>query len=143
MAVNQPRVNYIRSDEPEDSAVPGPAPGPPSPPSPLCSRPQNPLLFTPPKRLDQILSEQKRRNVIRDGYATLTTMLAPAGAPIGSGIPTRGRAKGSGRQGNGGAKGKSGVLFMAVEYCRWVEEGVAALRVEILVGVEKREFKSV
>ncbi|KIJ26229.1 hypothetical protein M422DRAFT_192497, partial [Sphaerobolus stellatus SS14] len=94
--------------------------------------------------LNHILSEQKRRNVIRGGHATLMTMLAPAGAPIGSGIPTCGRPKGSGRrQGNGGAKGKSGILFMAVEYCRWVEEGVEALRVEILVGVEKREFKSV
>ncbi|KIJ46509.1 hypothetical protein M422DRAFT_165283, partial [Sphaerobolus stellatus SS14] len=93
--------------------------------------------------LNQILSEQNRRNAIRDGYAIHMMMLAPAGAPIGSGIPTRGRPTGSGRQGNGGAKGKSGVLFIAVEYCRWMEEGVEALRVEILAGVEKREFKSV
>ncbi|KIJ26231.1 hypothetical protein M422DRAFT_91001, partial [Sphaerobolus stellatus SS14] len=90
-----------------------------------------PLLSSPQKRLNHILSEQKRRNAICDGYVTLTTMLAPAGAPIGSGIPTRGRPKGSGRQGNGGAKVKSGVLFRAVEYCRWLEEGVEALRVEV------------
>ena len=58
-------------------------------------------------------------------------MLAPAGVPIGSGIPTRGRPKGSGRQGSGGAKGKSGVLFRAVEYAKWLEEGCEALRREV------------
>lgn len=58
-------------------------------------------------------------------------MLAPAGTPVGSGIPTRGRPKGSGRQGKGGAKGKSGVLFRAVEYCKWLEEGCETLRREV------------
>ncbi|KIJ46505.1 hypothetical protein M422DRAFT_250096 [Sphaerobolus stellatus SS14] len=82
------------------------------PPPPVLPPPtQKPLLSTPPKRLNHILPEQKRRNTNRDDYPTLTTMLAPAGAPSGSGISTRGRPKGSGRQGNGGTKGKSGVLF--------------------------------
>ena len=81
-----------------------------------------PLLSTPQKRLNHIMSEQKRRNAIRDGYAQLIALLAPSGAP-GIGMPTRGRPKGSGSRGKGQSKGKSGVLFRAVEYCRWLEEG--------------------
>jgi hypothetical protein len=77
------------------------------------------------------MSEQKRRNAIRDGYAQLITLLAPAGAP-GIDMPTRGRPKGSGSHGKGQTKGKSGVLFRAVEYCRWLEEGRDALRAEVL-----------
>ncbi|KIJ24907.1 hypothetical protein M422DRAFT_274207 [Sphaerobolus stellatus SS14] len=57
------------------------------------------------------------------------------------------RARREWEAGERGAKGKSGVLFRAVEYCRWLEEGVEALRleverVEILAGVGKRESKS-
>lgn len=79
------------------------------------------------------MSEQKRRNAIREGYAQLTTLIAPAGAPPGTGMPTRGRPKGSGARGKGrpGA-GKSGVLLRAVEYIRWLEEGQDALRTEVL-----------
>ncbi|KAH9849282.1 hypothetical protein C2E23DRAFT_840623 [Lenzites betulinus] len=76
------------------------------------------------------MSEQKRRNAIRDGYLQLTTLLAPAGAPPGSGMPTRGRPKGSGGRGRG-TKGKSGILFRAREYIRWLEEGRAALLEEV------------
>lgn len=59
-------------------------------------------------------------------------------------MPTRGRPKGSGRSnGNkdGGkdgkegpvkAAGKSGVLLRAVEYIKWLEEGRAALRDEVM-----------
>ena len=97
-------------------------------PSPSRSRP---LLSTPQKRLNHIMSEQKRRNAIRDGYAQLITLLAPVGAP-GIDMPTRGRPKGSGSHGKGQTKGKSGVLFRAVEYCRWLEEGRNALRAEVL-----------
>ncbi|KZV76353.1 hypothetical protein PENSPDRAFT_559558, partial [Peniophora sp. CONT] len=89
------------------------------------------LLSSPQKRLNHILSEQKRRNAIRDGYAALTTLLAPAGAPPGSGMPTRGRPKGSGASGRGKTRGKSGVLFRAVEYVRWLEEGVGELEREV------------
>ncbi|KAF8899230.1 hypothetical protein BD779DRAFT_1607737 [Infundibulicybe gibba] len=89
-----------------------------------------PLLSTPQKRLNHIMSEQKRRNAIRDGYAQLISLLAPAGAP-GIGMPTRGRPKGSGSRGKGQTKGKSGVLFRAVEYCRWLEEGRDALQEEV------------
>ncbi|KAE9409178.1 hypothetical protein BT96DRAFT_962358 [Gymnopus androsaceus JB14] len=99
-----------------------------------------PLLSTPQKRLNHIQSEQKRRNAIRDGYAQLITLLAPSGNASALGMPTRGRPKGSGTRGKAGkkagkdgegAKGKSGVLFRAVEYCRWLEEGRDALRKEV------------
>jgi hypothetical protein len=105
---------------------------PPSPlaPSPLTPR-NKPLLSSPQKRLNHIMSEQKRRNAIREGYAQLTTLLAPKGAPPGSGMPTRGRPKGSGGRGKGRTKGKSGVLFRAVEYCHWLEEGIEALKEEV------------
>lgn len=78
------------------------------------------------------MSEQKRRNAIRDGYAQLIQLLAPAGAGSGIGMPTRGRPKGSGSKGKGKTKGKSGVLFRAVEYVRWLEEGRDALLEEVL-----------
>jgi hypothetical protein len=90
-----------------------------------------PLLSTPQKRLNHIMSEQKRRNAIRDGYAQLITLLSPAGSAHGINMPTRGRPKGSGSRGKGQSKGKSGVLFRAVEYCRWLEEGRDALRDEV------------
>jgi hypothetical protein len=89
------------------------------------------LLSTPQKRLNHIMSEQKRRNAIRDGYAQLISLLAPAGTQTID-MPTRGRPKGSGSSGKGHSKGKSGVLFRAVEYCRWLEEGRNALRDEVL-----------
>ena len=105
---------------------------PPSPLAPEPSTPRNkPLLSSPQKRLNHIMSEQKRRNAIREGYAQLTTLLAPKGAPPGTGMPTRGRPKGSGGRGKGRTKGKSGVLFRAVEYCHWLEEGIEALREEV------------
>ncbi|KAF7307498.1 BHLH domain-containing protein [Mycena indigotica] len=89
-----------------------------------------PLLSTPQKRLNHIMSEQKRRNAIRDGYAQLISILAPAGAQ-GIGMPQRGRPKGSGSRGKGQSKGKSGVLFRAVEYIKWLEEGSEAMRMEV------------
>ncbi|KAL0951751.1 hypothetical protein HGRIS_008423 [Hohenbuehelia grisea] len=95
------------------------------------SRPK-PLLSTPQKRLNHIMSEQKRRNAIRDGYAQLIALLAPAGSAPSLHMPTRGRPKGSGSRGKGKSKGKSGVLFRAVEYCQWLEEGRDALRDEVL-----------
>ncbi|PSS29645.1 hypothetical protein PHLCEN_2v2793 [Hermanssonia centrifuga] len=96
-----------------------------------------PLLSTPQKRLNHIMSEQKRRNAIRDGYVELTRLIAPVGAPPGAGMPTRGRPKGSGSRvngrgrGTGGFKGKSGILFRAVEYIQWLEEGKDALSKEV------------
>jgi Helix-loop-helix DNA-binding domain len=98
--------------------------------APPASR-NKPLLSSPQKRLNHIMSEQKRRNAIREGYAQLTTLLAPRGAPPGTGMPTRGRPKGSGGRGKGRTKGKSGVLFRAVEYCHWLEEGIEALKEEV------------
>lgn len=91
-----------------------------------------PLLSTPQKRLNHIMSEQKRRNAIRDGYAQLIALLAPAGSAPGIGMPQRGRPKGSGSRGKGQSKGKSGVLFRAVEYIRWLEEGRDAMRDEVM-----------
>jgi hypothetical protein len=90
-----------------------------------------PLLSTPQKRLNHIMSEQKRRNAIRDGYAQLIALMAPAGTQTID-LPSRGRPKGSGTRNNGQTKGKSGVLFRAVEYCKWLEEGRDALREEVL-----------
>ncbi|KAA1467784.1 hypothetical protein DENSPDRAFT_856893 [Dentipellis sp. KUC8613] len=103
-----------------------------SSPTPTAPGSRKTLLSSPQKRLNHIMSEQKRRNAIREGYAQLTTLLAPAGAPPGSGMPTRGRPKGSGSRSKGRTKGKSGVLFRAVEYCHWLEEGIEALREEVL-----------
>jgi len=97
----------------------------------VASRPK-PLLSTPQKRLNHIMSEQKLRNAIRDGYAQLIALLAPAGSGAGLDLPTRGRPKGSGSRGKGQSKGKSGVLFRAVEYCHWLEEGRDALRAEVM-----------
>jgi len=79
------------------------------------------------------MSEQKRRNAIRDGYAQLIGLIAPAGSAPGIGMPTRGRPKGSGSRGKGRSKGKSGVLFRAVEYCHWLEESRDALKQEVLL----------
>lgn len=90
-----------------------------------------PLLSMPQKRLNHIMSEQKRRNAIRDGYAQLIALMAPAGTQTID-LPSRGRPKGSGTRSNGQTKGKSGVLFRAVEYCRWLEEGRDALREEVV-----------
>ena len=95
-----------------------------------ATRPKT-LLSTPQKRLNHIMSEQKRRNAIRDGYAQLIALMAPAGSAPGLGMPTRGRPKGSGTRGKGQSKGKSGVLFRAVEYCRWLQEGRDALLAEV------------
>ncbi|KAF7337703.1 hypothetical protein MSAN_02243800 [Mycena sanguinolenta] len=107
------------------SVPPAPAPVP-------VPRGSKPLLSTPQKRLNHIMSEQKRRNAIRDGYAQLIALLAPAGSAPGIGMPQRGRPKGSGSRGKGQSKGKSGVLFRAVEYIRWLEEGRNAMREEVL-----------
>ena len=95
------------------------------------SRPKG-QLSAPQKRLNHIMSEQKRRNAIRDGYVQLTALLAPAGAPPGTGMPTRGRPKGSGNRGKGKCQGKSGILFRAVDYCRFMEENIRALREQVV-----------
>lgn len=100
--------------------------------SAAAARAAKSLLSTPQKRLNHIMSEQKRRNAIRDGYLQLTTLLAPAGAPPGTGMPTRGRPKGSGARGGRGTKGKSGILFKAREYIQWLEQGREALLAEVL-----------
>jgi hypothetical protein len=78
------------------------------------------------------MSEQKRRNAIRDGYAQLISLIAPAGSAHAIAMPSRGRPKGSGGRGKNRTQGKSGVLFRAVEYVRYLEEGRDALLEEIL-----------
>ncbi|KAI9570385.1 hypothetical protein HD554DRAFT_2085946 [Boletus coccyginus] len=100
-------------------------------PEPRQTARAKPLLSTPQKRLNHIMSEQKRRNAIRDGYAQLIALMAPAGTQTID-LPSRGRPKGSGTRSNGQTKGKSGVLFRAVEYCKWLEEGRDALREEVV-----------
>lgn len=93
---------------------------------------QKSLLSSPQKRLNHIMSEQKRRNAIRDGYAQLISLLAPGDPLPALPMPTRGRPKGSSSRAKGQTRGKSGVLFRAVEYCRWLEQGRDALRQEVL-----------
>ncbi|KAK0466338.1 uncharacterized protein EV420DRAFT_1511152 [Desarmillaria tabescens] len=125
---------------PSSPVPPTPKSAPPSvPPQPVPRA--KPLLSTPQKRLNHIMSEQKRRNAIRDGYAQLITLLAPEGSEPTIPMPSRGRPKGSGARGGAKGKGKSGVLFRAVEYVQWLEEGRDALkeevaRVEAAAGVQ-------
>lgn len=90
------------------------------------------LLSTPQKRLNHIMSEQKRRNAIRDGYAQLISLIAPAGSAQTIAMPSRGRPKGSGNRNKGRTQGKSGVLFRSVEYIKFMEEGRDALLEEVL-----------
>lgn len=100
-------------------------------------RPQKPVLTTPEKRVRHILSEQRRRNTIRDGYTQLTTMLAPHPSAVARPTPTKtprggpgGRPKGA--RGRTRGKGKSGVLFKAVEYIKWLQESVDDLTAEMM-----------
>ena len=118
---------------------PQPLPTPP-PTSKRAARPPRPnnsvrhkyLLSSPQKRLNHIMSEQKRRNAIRDGYAQLISLLAPGDSLPALPMPTRSRPKGSSTRAKGQTRGKSGVLFRAVEYCRWLEQGRDALRHEVV-----------
>jgi len=95
-----------------------------------------PPLSAPQKRLNHVKSEKRRRDTIRDGYLTLTKLLSPPNSQhLAIPIPRRGRPKGSGRAANASGKkegkGKSGVLFRAVEYVRFLEENVRGLEDEI------------
>lgn len=95
-------------------------------------RPQKPVLSTPEKRVRHILSEQRRRNTIRDGYAALTNMLVPYPNAVARPAPPRPpRGKGKGTRGRTRGKGKSGVLFRAVEYIKWLDECVEDLTAEV------------
>lgn len=91
------------------------------------------LLSAPQKRMNHVKSEKRRRDTIRDGYLTLTKILSPSGPGAEQiAIPRRGRPKGSGRTSTGKktGKGKSGVLFRAVEYIRFMEQACEALERE-------------
>ncbi|KAK0233782.1 hypothetical protein IW262DRAFT_1452343 [Armillaria fumosa] len=110
---------------------PAPPHAPPQKAAPPPAPRAKPLLSTPQKRLNHIMSEQKRRNAIRDGYAQLISLLAPEGSEPTIPMPSRGRPKGSGARGGAKGKGKSGVLFRAVEYVQWLEEGRDALKDEV------------
>lgn len=86
---------------------------------------------SPQKRMNHIMSEQRRRNAIREGYQTLITLLAPEdGGPMIE-MPTRGRPKGSSAKNKNRKRGKSGILFRAVEFTNWLEDGNQALRDEV------------
>ena len=146
--IQESPVNTPQSQGPSPSEMTEASPTPPpshtilnTTPSMAAQARPKVLLTTPQKRLNHIMSEQKRRNAIRDGYVQLTTLLAPAGAPPGTGMPTRGRPKGSSSRNNGrndgkaggvAFKGKSGILFRAVEYVKWLEEGRDALLAEVM-----------
>lgn len=132
----QQQLQHIQTQVPESSASVSVSP-PPTPASVAALKANGggaaskKALTTPQKRLNHIMSEQKRRNAIRDGYATLTQMLAPAGTTVANALPRRGRPRGSGARGKGCGKGKSGVLFRAVEYIAWLNENCSALEDEI------------
>lgn len=109
------------------------------------------LLSDSQKRSNHILSEQKRRNAIRNGFRDLVEILNAgetlSGISIGgidgdgsaqpeTGKKGKGKGKGSGRgRGRKGEVGagasKSVVLERAVEYVRWLERGNTALREEV------------
>jgi hypothetical protein len=98
-------------------------------------QPPKPLLSGPQKRMNHVKSEKRRRDTIREGYLTLTRILSPSGPGAQQlAIPRRGRPKGSGRAGSGKktGKGKSGVLFRAVEYIRFMEESCQELEKECM-----------
>ncbi|CUA70278.1 hypothetical protein RSOLAG22IIIB_00633 [Rhizoctonia solani] len=121
--------------------------------TPTPSRTPKPLLSQPQKRLNHIMSEQKRRNAIKEGYETLAMLLSPGDVSLKlaelaspekkaqaavmasefgyTGRP--GRARGSGKNGKAKkmGKGKSGMLFRAVEFCKWLQQDVDALRAEV------------
>lgn len=105
--------------------------------SPISQTPKT-SLSVPQKRINHIMSEQKRRNAIRECYSTLIQLLAPENGGRTIEMPTRGRPKGSGAKSRGKTRGKSGILFRAVELTKWLEEGNEALRRE----VEKLEAAS-
>ncbi|GAV98893.1 HLH transcription factor [Lentinula edodes] len=64
------------------------------------------------------MSEQKRRNAIRDGYAQLITLLAPSGNAPALGMPTRGRPKGSGSRAKAGKKPELKQRLISLEHNR-------------------------
>ncbi|KAG8932017.1 hypothetical protein FRC03_011408 [Tulasnella sp. 419] len=98
-------------------------------------RPPRPLLTQPQKRLNHIMSEQRRRNAIKDGYATIEHLIAPdpryTGPPPSINGGQDGKGRGRGAKGKGRGKGKMGTLFRAVEYVNFLEAGVAGLRLEV------------
>jgi len=77
------------------------------------------------------MSEQKRRNAIREGYSTLIQLITPETGGETIEMPSRGRPKGSGAKNRNQTRGKSGILFRAVEFTKWLEEGNEALRREV------------
>ncbi|KAG8745563.1 hypothetical protein FRC10_007741 [Ceratobasidium sp. 414] len=144
-----PPLPPLPSQQPHMRSQTSPLP----PPESSSSRTPKPLLTQPQKRLNHIMSEQKRRNAIREGYETLAMLLSPGdvslklvtlASPQGkaqaaamasefgyTGRP--GRARGSGKNGKAKkmGKGKSGMLFRAVEFCKFLQHDVDALRAEV------------
>lgn len=136
-----PPYSSVPFEEPSQSPIhDGPIPGGNLS---ATTRPQKPVLSTPEKRYRHIQSEQRRRNTIRDGYGQLTSLLAPHPAATSSrsagkgttasGKPRRNKDpnRPKGARGRTRGKGKSGVLFKAVEYIRWLEENVEDLGAEV------------
>ncbi|EJU00113.1 hypothetical protein DACRYDRAFT_117684 [Dacryopinax primogenitus] len=126
--------------------LPPNAPAPALPPissltSLSSSTPQQPMhrpvLSNTQKRENHILSEQRRRNQIRQSYALLSLLLEGPEAGPGSNSTLRGasgmtrdmifggQVKGKKGRARGGGKkqGKAGTLFRAVEYVKWLKEG--------------------
>ncbi|GAA5863073.1 hypothetical protein JCM1840_002462 [Sporobolomyces johnsonii] len=137
-----------RSASPQGSASVSPAPSDPK--SSLSSSKGAPLTDSQ-KRSNHILSEQKRRNAIRNGFKDLVDLLVAGeaasgivlgpgggvdegedGAGAGKKRKGKGTGRGRGRKGEVGANAsKSVVLEKAASYILWLERGNVALEREV------------
>ncbi len=95
------------------------------------------LLSQPQKRLNHIMSEQRRRTAIKEGFVTIEKLIAADPAfdgPLPT-LPATFEREGSSRRNPKGrsvrGKGKMGSLFRAVEFIGFLEENLHALRSEV------------
>ncbi|KAG9004707.1 hypothetical protein FRB94_002549 [Tulasnella sp. JGI-2019a] len=126
------RPSKRRKSSPDDS---NPSPTSANGSSTAASR--KALLTQPQKRLNHIMSEQRRRTAIKEGFATIEQLIAPDPAYTGppptlpppldkDGKPRKGVKAKSLR-----GKGKMGSLFRASEFLHHLQEGVGALTLEV------------
>ncbi|KAG8904174.1 hypothetical protein FRB99_002122 [Tulasnella sp. 403] len=109
-----------------------------SPSSALNEKPaRKPLLTQPQKRLNHIMSEQRRRTAIKEGFIAIEKLIAPdpsyTGPPPTLPIPLDkdGKPKKGVKAKALRGKGKMGSLFRASEFLGFLEQGIAALESEV------------
>lgn len=89
------------------------------------------------KRSNHIVSEQRRRDAIRDDFRELVTLLQAAepcsGLVLGGEGKGKANGRGRGRRSDGGGTNasKSVVLSHGARYIGWLDEGNAAIEAEI------------